>query len=38
VIDRLGRVVHRAPGAYAWDAPESVAWFRTLLREPAPGR
>jgi peroxiredoxin len=33
VIDRRGRIVHRAPGAYAWDAPESVAWFRALLRE-----
>ena len=36
VIDRSGRIVHRAAGAYAWDAPESVAWFRALLREPAP--
>jgi peroxiredoxin len=33
VIDRQGRIVHRAPGAFAWDAPESVAWFRALLRE-----
>jgi thiol-disulfide isomerase/thioredoxin len=31
VIDRRGRVVHRAAGAFAWDAPESVAWFRALL-------
>jgi peroxiredoxin len=33
VIDRRGAIVYRAPGAYAWDAPESVAWFRALLRE-----
>ncbi len=38
VIDRQGRVVHRAPGAFAWDAPESVAWFRALLREPVASR
>ena len=31
VIDRAGRVVFSAPGAFAWDAPESVAWFRSLL-------
>jgi peroxiredoxin len=34
VIDRRGRLLHRAAGAYAWDAPESVAWFEALLREP----
>lgn len=33
VIDREGRVVHRAAGAFAWDAPESLAWFRTLLAQ-----
>ena len=33
VIDREGRVVHRAAGAFAWDAPESIAWFRTLLAQ-----
>jgi peroxiredoxin len=31
VVDRSGRIVHRAVGAFAWDAPESVAWFRALL-------
>jgi thiol-disulfide isomerase/thioredoxin len=34
VIDRTGRIVHRAAGAFAWDAPESVAWFRSLLAAP----
>jgi len=33
VIDRGGRVVHRAAGAFAWDAPESLAWFRALLAQ-----
>jgi len=31
VIDRAGRVVLSVPGAFAWDAPESLAWFRALL-------
>jgi peroxiredoxin len=35
VVDRAGRVVMRRAGAFAWDAPESVAWFAALLREPA---
>jgi peroxiredoxin len=36
VVDRAGRIALRAAGAYAWDAPESVAWFRALLAEPRP--
>jgi peroxiredoxin len=35
VVDRRGRVAARLPGAFAWDAPESVAWLGALLREPA---
>jgi peroxiredoxin len=35
VVDRAGRIVLRTAGAFAWDAPESVAWFRALLAEPA---
>ena len=35
VVDRAGRVVLRAAGAFAWNAPESVAWLRGLLREQA---
>jgi peroxiredoxin len=31
VVDRAGRIVLTAPGAFAWDAPESIAWFRALL-------
>jgi peroxiredoxin len=31
VIDRAGRVLLAAPGAFAWDSPASVAWFRSLL-------
>jgi peroxiredoxin len=31
VIDRAGRVLLEAPGAFAWDSPASVAWFRSLL-------
>jgi peroxiredoxin len=31
VVDRRGRIAHRAVGAFAWDAPEAVAWLRTLL-------
>jgi peroxiredoxin len=34
VVDRAGRVVVRLSGAFAWDAPESVAWFAALLGEP----
>jgi peroxiredoxin len=34
VVDRAGRVAHRAVGAFAWDAPDTVAWLRTLLAEP----
>jgi thiol-disulfide isomerase/thioredoxin len=34
VIDRAGRVAQRAVGAFAWDAPETVAWLRRLLAEP----
>lgn len=33
VIDRQGRVVHRAAGAFAWDTPDSIAWFRALLAQ-----
>ena len=33
VVDRAGRVVHRAVGAFAWDAPETVAWLRSLLAD-----
>ena len=33
VVDRAGRVVLSATGAYAWNAPKSVAWFRALLGE-----
>jgi peroxiredoxin len=34
VIDRSGRIVLRAAGAFAWDAPEAVAWLRRLLGGP----
>jgi peroxiredoxin len=33
VIDRSGRIVQRAVGAFAWQADESVAWFRARLAE-----
>ena len=33
VVDRAGRVAHRAVGAFAWDAPEAAAWLRGLLAE-----
>jgi peroxiredoxin len=33
VIDRSGRIVQRAVGAFAWQVPESVAWFRARLAE-----
>jgi peroxiredoxin len=35
VVDRAGRVAHRVVGAFAWDAPHTAAWLRTLLAEPA---
>jgi peroxiredoxin len=35
VLDRAGRVALRRAGAFAWDAPPSVAWFAALLAEPA---
>jgi peroxiredoxin len=31
VIDRHGRIVHQAPGAFAWNAPPVLDWFRRLL-------
>lgn len=38
VVDRAGRVVHRAPSAWDWSHPDARTWMRDLLAEPAPER
>lgn len=35
IVDRAGRVVHRAPSAWNWEHPDARAWMRDLLAEPA---
>ena len=38
LVDPQGREIARATGAVQWDAPDAIAWFRTLsgTRNPAP--